>query len=138
MSPWLCQELMVGIAGRIHDDPGHSERKRRELIVGNSAAGRLLLVSFTERRRRKPDGLAREYRLDYKMSRPNRFAARVAQDAVVIVLDSDVAEVFRDPKQVISLLRATIAAVEKPRSRRAGVRQHVLLRCRIANRGAGS
>lgn len=69
---------------------------------------------------RKQDGLAREYRLDYSKSRPNRFAARVAQDAVVVVLDSDVAEVFRDPKQVNSLLRATIAAVEKPRARRAG------------------
>lgn len=36
---------------RIHDDPDHSERERREIIVGNSATGRLLLVSFTERRR---------------------------------------------------------------------------------------
>jgi len=37
-----------------------------------------------------------------------------------VVLDPDVAEVFRDPKQVNSLLRATIAAVAKPTKRRSG------------------
>ena len=36
---------------RIHDDPYHSEREHREIIVGHSIRGRLLLVSFTERRR---------------------------------------------------------------------------------------
>ncbi|MDW7710459.1 MAG: BrnT family toxin [Deferrisomatales bacterium] len=35
--------------GRIFDDEDHSEREPREIIVGHSAAGRLLLVSFTER-----------------------------------------------------------------------------------------
>jgi uncharacterized DUF497 family protein len=34
---------------RIHDDPLHSGRELREIIVGNSAKDRLLLVSFTER-----------------------------------------------------------------------------------------
>jgi uncharacterized DUF497 family protein len=34
---------------RIHDDPDHSLGERREIIVGHSARGRLLLVSFTER-----------------------------------------------------------------------------------------
>jgi len=38
----------------------------------------------------------------------------------VVVLDPDVAAVFRDPKQVNSLLRATIAALKTPGSRRAG------------------
>lgn len=33
---------------RIHDDPGHSEGELREMIVGHSSAGRLLLVCFTE------------------------------------------------------------------------------------------
>jgi uncharacterized protein len=36
---------------RIHDDPKHSEEERREIIIGHSSAGRLLLVSFTERDR---------------------------------------------------------------------------------------
>ena len=34
---------------RIHDDPGHSEREFREIIVGHATGGRLLLVSFPER-----------------------------------------------------------------------------------------
>ena len=64
--------------------------------------------------------LESEYRFDYRKSRPNRFAKRLGGDAVVVVLDADVAKVFRDSKRVNALLRATIAAVEKPRSRRAG------------------
>ena len=71
-------------------------------------------------RRPTREGLAREYRFDYNKSKPNRFAGEVTSDAVVVVLDSDVAEVFRDPKRVNALLRATIAAVKKPRRRKAG------------------
>ena len=63
---------------------------------------------------------APEYRFDYAKSRPNRFAKELRRGALVVVLDPDVAKVFRDAKQVNALLRATIAAVEKPRSRRAG------------------
>ncbi len=34
---------------RIFDDPGHSTSEPREIIVGHSSDGRLLLVCFTER-----------------------------------------------------------------------------------------
>ncbi len=63
---------------------------------------------------------APEYRFDYSKSRPNRFVERLPRGAVVVVLDPDVAKVFRDPKKVNALLRATIVATEKPRSKRAG------------------
>jgi hypothetical protein len=33
----------------IFDDPDHSEGERREIIIGHSVSGLLLLVSFTER-----------------------------------------------------------------------------------------
>ncbi|MFY9341305.1 MAG: BrnT family toxin [Planctomycetota bacterium] len=36
---------------RIHDDLHHSHEEHREILVGHSARGRLLLVSFTERGR---------------------------------------------------------------------------------------
>jgi hypothetical protein len=36
----------------------------------------------------------------------------------VIVLDPDVAKVFRDGKKINAILRAMIAAVETPRARR--------------------
>lgn len=34
---------------RIFDDEEHSQYEAREIIIGHSATGRLLLVSFTER-----------------------------------------------------------------------------------------
>ncbi|HVT02873.1 MAG TPA: BrnT family toxin [Thermoanaerobaculia bacterium] len=34
---------------RIGDDPDHSAQERRELIFGQSSAGRFLLISFTQR-----------------------------------------------------------------------------------------
>jgi len=34
---------------RIHDDPDHSVGEVREILVGVSATGRVLLISFTER-----------------------------------------------------------------------------------------
>ncbi len=34
----------------LFDDEKHSIRERREIIIGNSANGRLLIVCFTERR----------------------------------------------------------------------------------------
>jgi len=36
---------------RIHDDPSHSAVEHREIVVGRSMRGRLLLVSFSERPR---------------------------------------------------------------------------------------
>ncbi|HET6371868.1 MAG TPA: hypothetical protein VFG76_01075 [Candidatus Polarisedimenticolia bacterium] len=59
-----------------------------------------------------------EYRFDYSKSKPNRFASRLRSDVVAVVLDRDVAKVFRDPKRVNAFLRAAIAATEKPRGRR--------------------
>jgi len=35
--------------GRIFDDEDHSEDEPREIIIGHSAVGRLLLISFVER-----------------------------------------------------------------------------------------
>jgi len=71
-------------------------------------------------RQRAQGDLAPEYRFDYTKSRPNRFARQIAKNAVVVILDPDVAAVFRDPKRVNSLLCATIAALKKPGSRQAG------------------
>lgn len=41
--------VFVDPIARVHDDPDHSIGEHREIIVGVSNAGRLLLVSFTER-----------------------------------------------------------------------------------------
>jgi len=34
---------------RVHPDPDHSELEPREILIGHSAEGRLLLVAFTDR-----------------------------------------------------------------------------------------
>lgn len=65
------------------------------------------------------DELRQEYRFDYSASRPNRFAARMRDDAVAVVLEPDVAEVFRSSDAVNQLLRSVIAALpERGRAKR--------------------
>lgn len=55
------------------------------------------------------DELRDEYALDYAKSKPNRFAAKL-KGTTVVVLQPDVAEVFRSSKAVNDLLRSAIAA----------------------------
>ena len=57
--------------------------------------------------------MRREYRFDYRKSRPNRFAPLMKSGAVAVVLDPDVASVFRSPESVNSLLRSVITALPK-------------------------
>ena len=57
--------------------------------------------------------MQREYQFDYRKSRPNRFAPLMKDGTVAIVLDPDVALVFRSPKSVNSLLRSVINALPK-------------------------
>jgi hypothetical protein len=63
--------------------------------------------------RPKPDEMRREYRFDYRNSRPNRFASEMKGRAVAIVLDPDVASVFGSSESVNSLLRSVINALPK-------------------------
>lgn len=58
-----------------------------------------------------------EYRFDYGQSAPSRFASRVRKDAVVVVLDADVAKVFSDSRAVNDLLRS-IARARASRARK--------------------
>jgi hypothetical protein len=57
-----------------------------------------------------------EYRFDYKASRPNRFASRMKGKTVAIVLDPDVASMFKTSASVNRTLRSSI----KARSRKRG------------------
>jgi hypothetical protein len=111
----------------------HSEREQREIIVGHSTADRLLLVCFTERRQRvirifsaRPatkkerqtmkrassdepaDDLLPEYELDYRKARPNRFVLQPEDRGRTVVLEPDIAQVFKTSDSVNSVLRALI------------------------------
>ncbi len=54
------------------------------------------------------DDLQPEYKFDYSKARPNRFAKRVTEDSVIVVLDPDVAQVFTSSEAVNAVLRALI------------------------------
>ena len=54
-----------------------------------------------------------EYQFDYSKVKPNRFASRIGQDQLMIVLDPDVAAVFKTTESVNQVLRATIASMSK-------------------------
>jgi uncharacterized DUF497 family protein len=61
---------------RIHADPDHSALEPREILIGHSAQGRLVLVAFTDRRSRLRLVSAREVtrreRRDYEESQQRR------------------------------------------------------------------
>jgi hypothetical protein len=57
------------------------------------------------------DELRSEYAFDYSKARPNRFADRITQDRLVVMLDPDVSEIFTTPESVNSVLRAIIAVM---------------------------
>jgi hypothetical protein len=67
----------------------------------------------SSRRGSKQGEMRREYRFDYRKSRPNRFAPLMKGGTVAVVLDPDVASVFRSPESVNSLLRSVITALPK-------------------------
>jgi hypothetical protein len=58
------------------------------------------------------------YDFDYSKSRPNRFADCLAGGTIAVVLDSDVASVFRSGEAVNAFLRSAISAMPSPEHRR--------------------
>jgi hypothetical protein len=70
--------------------------------------------------RRNP-ATAEEMRPDYDFSKGVRakYAGRIARTATVVVLDSDVAKVFKTSDAVNSALRALVAIVKPKKSKPA-------------------
>ncbi len=60
---------------------------------------------------RKVAEMSAEYKLDYKKAKPNRFAGRMEDSPLVVVVDPDVAKVFTSAEQVNKALRALISAM---------------------------
>jgi hypothetical protein len=67
----------------------------------------------SSRKGSRREEMRREYRFDYRKSRPNRFAPLMKGGTVAVVLDPDVASVFRSPESVNSLLRSVITALPR-------------------------
>lgn len=52
-----------------------------------------------------------EYRFDYRKAKPNRFAEQMGRGTIAVVLETDVAVVFKSSESVNALLRSVIAAL---------------------------
>ena len=60
---------------------------------------------------RKAQEMASEYRFDYKKAKPNRFTARMKNEPLIVMIEPDVAKVFKSSEQVNKALRALISAI---------------------------
>ena len=70
-----------------------------------------------------PDDLKAEYRFDYGSAKPNRFAAAMSAGAVAVVLEPDVAAVFKSSQAVNSFLRSAISAMPERQPKRGLTRR---------------
>ncbi len=57
------------------------------------------------------EDMRREYRFDYKKAKPNRFVEEIGVGTIAVLLDPDVALVFKSSESVNTLLRSVIAAL---------------------------
>jgi uncharacterized protein (DUF4415 family) len=64
------------------------------------------------------EDLQPEYKLNYAAAKPNRFAGATQPGAVAILLDPDVAEVFKNGNSVNEVLRALLTTM--PSRRKSG------------------
>lgn len=67
------------------------------------------------RKSNKVQEMASEYRFDYKKAKPNRFAEKMKDTPIIVVLDADVAKVFTSTEEVNKALRAIISAMPAKR-----------------------
>ena len=56
-------------------------------------------------------GIGDEYQFDYSKAKPNRFANKTGCEQLMVVLDQDVAVVFKTPESVNQVLRAIITSM---------------------------
>lgn len=63
------------------------------------------------------------YDFDYSKARPNRFAGRISEERLVVLLDPEVSQVFTTPDAVNTVLRALIATLPKGAKRQARRKQ---------------
>lgn len=77
-------------------------------------------TSQSKPKAKRATGLRAEYRFDYTKAKPNRFAQRTQPGSVAILLDPDVARVFKSAESVNTVLRALVAAMPSRRAPASG------------------
>ena len=68
-------------------------------------------MSDRKKSRGVPEDMRREYRFDYEKAKPNRFAAQIEAGTIAVILDPDVAAVFKSSESVNALLRSVLLAL---------------------------
>jgi len=66
---------------------------------------------------RKQEALKSEYRFDYSKAKPNRFATKMRKGTVAVVLEPDVAAIFKSSDAVNTFLRSAIFATSTSKDR---------------------
>ena len=70
-------------------------------------------MSISKTHKTESQDMLPEYSFDYSQARPNRFAGRISEERLVVLLDPEVSQVFTTPEAVNTILRALIAALPK-------------------------
>ena len=60
-----------------------------------------------------------EYRFDYSRAKPNRFASKAGRNVVAVLLEPDVAAVFKTSKSVNTVLRSVISVMPAASKRKS-------------------
>lgn len=60
-----------------------------------------------------------EYDFDYSKARPNRFAGKLSEERLLVLLDPEVSQVFTTPEAVNTVLRALVTSLPKATKRQA-------------------
>jgi len=64
----------------------------------------------------KVQEMAPEYRFDYKKAKPNRFAVRMKNEPLIVMIEPDIATVFQSSEDVNKALRALISAMPQKKA----------------------
>ncbi len=106
-------------ASRTHENvEGMKKAPGKKSIV----SGKTARATSSRQSAKRADDLRPHYDFDYTKSRPNRFASKMVDGTVAVVLDPDVASVFRSSEAVNTLLRSVISAMpqdQRSKKRRA-------------------
>jgi len=69
------------------------------------------MKKMPETKTNKVQEMAAEYRFDYTKAKPNRFAPRMKNEPLIVMVDPDIAKVFTTSAEVNKALRALISAM---------------------------
>jgi hypothetical protein len=76
--------------------------------------------SVRKKRKIERDNMWVQYRFDYSKAKPNRFAAKMSRCTVAVVLEPDVAAVFKSSQAVNAFLRSVISAMPESKHGQTG------------------